>query len=311
MILIVAEESDLHARYVQRIINAGGRCAEILDPSRLGENCLFSHEPERGAHISRSGLAAINFSEVRTVWVRRPSMAEVPGAVVDVTARQFIRHEWSEALNGMVLGLARVRWVNHPVWQAVASKPAQLEAARRLGLAVPDTLITNDKQRALAFVKRHDGLVVHKALSAPNQRLIDTRMWSQTDTIHVEQSLGLAPTMFQEWIEGDTNIRTVVTGREVFSVAIRSAGERAPVDSRADPNAQYAVHSLPSDVEESLIDLLRRLGLVFGVIDMKIDPLGSYVFLEVNPQGQFLFMEIRTGLPIGAGVARFLEDDEQ
>ena len=55
-----------------------------------------------------------------------------------------------------------------------------------------------------------------------------------------------------------------------------------------------------------LCEFMGALGLVFGVVDLKVDREGRYVFLEVNPQGQFLFMEILTQLPISETLTRFL-----
>lgn len=44
---------------------------------------------------------------------------------------------------------------------------------------------------------------------------------------------------------------------------------------------------------------MRRLGLVFGVVDLRISSQDGHIyFLEVNPQGQFLYLEVKTGLPI-------------
>jgi hypothetical protein len=45
-------------------------------------------------------------------------------------------------------------------------------------------------------------------------------------------------------------------------------------------------------------DLLTRLGLVFGCLDLIVTPDGRYVFLEINQMGQFLFIERWTGLPL-------------
>ena len=59
-------------------------------------------------------------------------------------------------------------------------------------------------------------------------------------------------------------------------------------------------------VEERLRALQRRLGLVYGAIDMRRTAEGEHVFLEVNPAGQWLFVEERCGLPISQSVAGFL-----
>ena len=60
---------------------------------------------------------------------------------------------------------------------------------------------------------------------------------------------------------------------------------------------------IPDEVEEKLLELKRRLGLVFGAIDMRLTPAGDYVFLEINPGGQFMYIEAASGLPIAEAMA--------
>jgi len=51
---------------------------------------------------------------------------------------------------------------------------------------------------------------------------------------------------------------------------------------------------------------MRRLGLEYGAIDMRVTPDGEYVFLKVNPAGQFLYVENSAGLPIADAMADHL-----
>jgi hypothetical protein len=51
---------------------------------------------------------------------------------------------------------------------------------------------------------------------------------------------------------------------------------------------------------------MKRLGLVYGAIDLRLTPEGRYIFLEINPAGQFLHIEYATGQPIAAALAQSL-----
>ena len=64
--------------------------------------------------------------------------------------------------------------------------------------------------------------------------------------------------------------------------------------------------SLPSEVERALLDLMDRLQLVYGAIDLRRTSQGEHVFLEINPAGEFLFVEERCGLPLAAAMANLL-----
>ena len=310
MILIIANTHDTHARHVGQLLAKLDVETAILDLATLIGLQRYTHEIGSSTNAAElaSASSRIDFGKVHTIWFRRPAVVDIPDSVVDKTARQFIRHEWSESINGMVLALKHVRWVNHPLSQATASKPVQLEMARRSGLTTPHTIISNDPDRVREFLKLHRGRVVHKSLTSPEQRLIDTRRWVDGDADYLDACLPLAPVIFQELIEGPADIRTVYIDGQVFSVHVDTEASRADVDSRLDPDAECTPHELPSHLVSCLRKLMNRLNLVFGVVDMKLDKSGNYVFFEVNPQGQFLFMEILTGLPIAGRLAEFLRD---
>jgi glutathione synthase/RimK-type ligase-like ATP-grasp enzyme len=67
--------------------------------------------------------------------------------------------------------------------------------------------------------------------------------------------------------------------------------------------AQVQPTELPRALEGALLELMRRLGLVYGAIDLRRRADGEYLFFEVNPAGQWLFVEQRTGQPIADAVA--------
>jgi glutathione synthase/RimK-type ligase-like ATP-grasp enzyme len=79
------------------------------------------------------------------------------------------------------------------------------------------------------------------------------------------------------------------------------------IDCRIDiGNARIEAVTLPPEVEERLRVLMRRMGLVYGAVDMRLKPDGTHVFLEINPAGQFLYVEVASGLPITAAMAAAL-----
>ena len=79
------------------------------------------------------------------------------------------------------------------------------------------------------------------------------------------------------------------------------------VDCRIDiASARIEAVALPPDIETLVRALTRRLGLVYGAIDMRLAPDGRYVFLEINPAGQWLYIEVVSGQPIAVTMARAL-----
>lgn len=55
---------------------------------------------------------------------------------------------------------------------------------------------------------------------------------------------------------------------------------------------------MPAHVADACRDLVSSYGLKFGAIDLILDPLGEYHFLELNPNGQWAWIQQNTGQPI-------------
>jgi glutathione synthase/RimK-type ligase-like ATP-grasp enzyme len=45
---------------------------------------------------------------------------------------------------------------------------------------------------------------------------------------------------------------------------------------------------LPDDIRNQILNLMKKLGLVFGCIDMIVTPNDEYFFLEINPSIEWL-----------------------
>ena len=129
-----------------------------------------------------------------------------------------------------------------------------------------------------------------------------------SDLEHMD-ALRMAPVIFQEYVAADADLRVTIIGPHLFATAIRAAPGGYEVDYRMDmPGASFQEAALPEPVAARLRDLMQRLGLVYGAIDLRRTPEGEYVFLEVNPAGEWRFVEERTGQPMTRAMATVLRD---
>jgi hypothetical protein len=304
MILLVTRRGDTHAERVAELLRAGDREVEFVDLAELGIERSLSMDPVSGTgFVETCSGRRVSARDIAAVWYRRPGAAVVDDAVTDPPDRAFAETEWLHSVDGF-FSMLGARVVSPPLAQRAAIKPRQLAAARVAGLRTPATLITNDVDEALAFVGRHRA-VIHKALSAPQHRFVDTRLWSPQDLEHLGD-LPLCPTIFQEYISGPSDLRVTVVGERLFVARIGTRAGRSPVDSRLDLDAPCEPGALPDAVASAVLELMRLMELRFGTVDLRISDSGEHVFFEVNPQGQFLYIEILTGLPIAAAVADYL-----
>jgi RimK-like ATP-grasp domain len=310
MILILAPESDLHARRVAQETALLGEITRFLDWRRAGRGtcasmCFDSAGLGRSVRAS-ADVPELDLGDVRAVWNRPPGFPAISEGVLNDEHRQFALHEWQDLAEGMIQSLTPVaRVVSPSCAEHAATKPAQLAAALRGGLRVPHTLITSDPGKAAEFIERHAGRVVHKAMTGPRNLFLETRLWQESDRSALRQ-LPLAPTIFQELIEGPKDIRVTIVGDEVYAAAIDSSRSRAGLDSRLDMDVPVEPFELPDRAITLLLALMRDFGLLFATVDLKMTADGELYFLELNPQGQFLYIEILTGQPIAAALARLL-----
>jgi glutathione synthase/RimK-type ligase-like ATP-grasp enzyme len=113
--------------------------------------------------------------------------------------------------------------------------------------------------------------------------------------------------IFQELVPEATDVRVTVVGDRLFAAAIRPPPEGYALDYRMSlDRALFEATDLPAEVEESIRALMRRLGLVYGAIDLLRTADGEHVFLEINPAGEWRFVEERTGQPITDAMADVL-----
>ena len=307
-VVIVSSKSDAHATAVLKELRTMDHPATLLDLSDFPLNSQLSMEYSTG-RADRFNLKApagvIDFAEVGAIWWRRPQNFQLDPAVTAHAAVQFAFNESHEAITGLWPSLD-VFWINDPARDATAHRKAyQLRLAREIGLIIPETLITNDPAAARQFIEG-DGKVICKAFSATEANWRETRLVREEELANIE-SVRYAPVIFQRYIEAVYDLRITMVGSEIFAAAIHSQETAYTIDCRIDiGRARIEAVSLPELVQAQLHRLMDELGLIYGAIDMRLQPDGTYVFLEINPAGQFLFIEMATQQPIARCMATTL-----
>ncbi len=310
-VLIIAPPDDEHALTVGAEIERRGGRVDIIDVAAFPERATLSLRFSADPSCDRSREGAIGMGErrldldtVEAVWWRRPGYPAVAANMVRPSHRAFAANETYEALGALWATLDAL-WINDPAaGDRAARKGYQLAVAKEVGLAIPRTLMTNDPDAVVAFV---DDLgyrnVVYKTFSSTQDEWRETRLLDAAEVPLLRQ-VRHAPAIFQEYVPAACDLRVTIIGERVYCAAIDATATAYPVDSRVDiANARIEEATLPSEVEGALLQLVRRLGLVFGAIDLRRTPDDQFVFLEINPAGQFLYIEAATGMAITAGLA--------
>lgn len=158
-------------------------------------------------------------------------------------------------------------WVNHPSRESDATKPRQLNAARKSGLSYPDSQVTNKPDGVRDFAATVGGSLAAKTLAAAalvesgHVQIAYTRRVEATeldDLAGVETSAHL----FQPFLPKTFETRVTVVGNRVFGAAIHAKSDSARVDWRADYDAlEYTVIEPPKLVTAGMMAFLQHFDL--------------------------------------------------
>ena len=310
MIVVISHPADVHARRVLERLASWGREAVLFDIADLPDESTLTidfAEPSRPrVRIAHRVTGPVELTRASAVWWRRPQFVRLE-SITDADALGFTHGEWHEALHGLY-HLLPCPWMNPPLLDEAASRKAfQLAVASSLGMRVPDTIMTSDRDEAMRFIERHGiGRTIYKIFSATHNVWRETRLVGEDDLASLD-ALRLAPVIFQEYIPAVADLRVTIVGDSMFPMAIDSRGTGYEVDFRVNlAQARTSAVELPDRVSDALCALMKRFGIVYGGVDLRLTPDGDYVFLEINPAGEFLFAEHGSGFPITDAVAGWL-----
>jgi MvdC family ATP-grasp ribosomal peptide maturase len=279
---------------------------EVRISARLGADG-FSHTVEDGAAVCRA-------EAVRAVWARKLWLPELD-VNLDPKFRAMCVRECVAALQGFLDGLHGARWVNERVREYEAeNKLLQLRLAQDSGLRIPRTLLTNDAGQAREFFRQNDGALVAKLLApltvsmGASAAFVYTNAVSEAD---LEEAEGLrhSPMIFQERIPKALELRIAYVAGKFFVGALdasRSAGGQIDWRRATPEECHWQRDDIPPELKTQLTNLMRKLQLVYGAIDIIRTPAGEHVFLEVNPAGEWGMLERDLGLPISEAIAEAL-----
>jgi hypothetical protein len=318
MILILTEPDDAHADRVEQKLRARGVEVVRFDPAR------FPSEAEVSLAFTAAGVPAYtlrvdgqstDLQRVTAVWDRRRRLAVAPSESGDRASRAYVSQECKTFLQN-VWSCLDCRWVpavRSDMLRAQLKAP-QLKLAAALGFELPPTLVTNNPEDVLDFYRQHNGDLISKVIGSPAISRDGESFGRFTEPVSKRdvgytRAVRSCPIIFQARVPKRVELRITVVGRQVFAAEIHSQeSNRTRLDWRHYDHFQtgHLAHRLPPDLEQRCVQLVDRLGLCFGAIDLALAPDGRYVFFEVNPNGQYLWIELATGLPISDAICDLL-----
>ncbi len=301
--LIFTQVNDIHALAVEIALKQKGEnCQRIFSadfPDKMYSSIGFD---EDYSFNIRSSEFNINGNEISSVWFRRPMLPLVPSSVhpddvvmVERENTAFIKGVWSSMTDDAF-------WINpYDSYTKANNKITQTKFAYEIGLAIPKTIYSNDPVKIREFLSNsnNDDEYIYKPFYITEWDERDCRSIIRTTLVKAKQlpsdeTLCLTPGIFQQRIKKSYEVRVTFFGS--YPIAIRLDSQKhakSKLDWRVIPPSELNIKliELPSSIYDKCIQLMKKLGIVFGCFDFIVDKQGNYVFLEVNEMGQFLWIE--------------------
>jgi len=248
----------------------------------------------------------IDLSKVNVIWYRRLFDDSINNAFFrennfsnqfNIDINEFIIKERVFFNNFLFYCLKDYKWLDFPLKskEIAMSKLRNLDVAMKIGLTIPNTIITNSLNQISEFKKTYKKIIT-KPISYFKRFEIELNYFSTFTALvkDIETDFNFIPSLFQQYIEKKYELRIFYLDGEFYTIAIfTSQSNKTKVDSRnydySFPNRRVS-YNLPKAVENKLDKLMKELQLKNSSIDMIKGIDGNYYFLEVNPVGQFAGM---------------------
>lgn len=318
MVIIISSRDDAHIPFVARHLHHTPYI--VIDGFELINSGVLTFS------ITQNQFEVMykhrRLTDITGVWVRRPAL--LGGLEVPVEERflPYVHSSLKNHLKQLFAAFPTACWVSDEyAIQRASTKTLQLRLASEIGLAIPETLFTSDRIAAQEFTRTHQECIVKsQSVIAPRdnkgraQAYFATRVSASTALGY--EGLDLAPSIFQQLIEPAFDLRVTVVGETVFAAKITLTGIPAHRPQRdwrlghVEGALAIEAYEIPAHIANQCSELVKKLHLNFGAIDLIQDRTGKIWFLEINPNGQWAFVEEATGQPIGKHLAALLSGQD-
>ncbi len=257
---------------------------------QLGELRVLSEAPVRG-------------------WLRRLAPPDWQRGLVLESHEAVVKAAWLSLLVS-ITRCCGVRWLTElDAMLSAENKLVQAVAATELGIAIPETIVTNDPAELKAVFA--DEFVI-KPLGPGHFYEDDEAHVVYTTVLRHDApelaTLGAAPFLAQRKLEARRHLRVVTVRRRLWAASIE--GQDWPLDWReaAEAHSAFVPSEPPAEVSKGAIALAERLELGYSSQDWLLCDDSCYV-VDVNPAGQWLFLPEPIASSVAGAVAGWLSGE--
>ncbi len=171
-------------------------------------------------------------------------------------------------------------------------KISTLLIAQKIGLKIPDFLITTKKSELIDFLKSNKKIITKPIFNTSQIYFSSTKHFYMYSSL-VDELKDLEdyffPSLLQKYINKVFEVRTFYLDGKLFSAGFINSKDNELIDCRNLINTEliYFPIDLPKAISNKIIKLMKQLNLKTGSLDILYSTDKEYYFIEVNPCGQF------------------------
>lgn len=331
-ILIYSSPNDISTNNVIDWIDYFG-----ANPIRINGNDFFKKKLTYSQEINnKSSNVSIDFKEIKfetklihSVWFRKDRLSDIEDNVENISdlilkneTLEYLHAEYSKGREAFSHSLKKTKGLGKRIFNP-PSKTDMLLKAKKVGLDIPETLITNRKKILEKFLTKNERVITKPISDAPyfSKEVHNVRkeVFLYTELITKKYLSKIPdiffPSLFQEALNKEFEIRTFFLNDFCYSMAIFSQlDDQTNVDFRmynTEKKNRTVPYLLPKNIEKKVSNLMTLLDLKTGSLDLIKTKEGRFVFLEVNPWGQYGMTSTPCNYNLDEAIANFLVSDEK
>lgn len=299
MVLIISRQEDQSTSdVIDWLLYFNEDVIRINENDKLNSINLQITDEEKKNNL-KFGEKNVILSQIKSFWFRRGRI-EMDFPIINGNNEfyYFVRnHSLNElkTLEEFIIKEMEKKFFLGNYFNGNVNKLYSLNVARQIGLKIPHTFVTSEKESLLNFFNEQKNCIsksIQDVLSFTTQT---ENYYSITQKVIksdiLEMNSFFSPSLIQNEISKKYEIRIFYIYEACYAMAIFSQeNEKSRIDFRNVDNlnpCRRVPYKLPLEIEQKICLLMNELGLNTGSIDMIFTTELEYIFLEVNPVGQY------------------------
>ena len=282
--------------------------------------------PTSGNFVIKTESQVINSDDTTSVWYRRgglkilskklnTSNTDYPEVIK--LFQQYSNFEKTGTEHFLNFTFFEKNQINNQLRSSV-NKLVVLNRAQKVGLNVPDSIMTTEKKELLAFFSKNKKIITKPAIESLVIATKDFNFGAFTQVVTskiLSKYNDIIPlSFFQKYVQKLFEIRIFYIRGGFYSMAIFSQkNKKTRIDFRHYddelPNRNVPF-KLPKEIEKKIDKLMHLLSINSASIDMLYGVDKVFYFLEINPIGQFGMTSFPCNYYLEKRIAEMLQNNK-